>query len=80
MSEHRDFHIGPLYPSWQHDWDSLLPGCNWRDFTFINLYVDWAHNTGRFEVHAALFGLHVGFQWVYNENTVNSRFDVQKGC
>jgi hypothetical protein len=62
-------HIGSFYPSWSHDWTSFLPGCNWRDFTFINLYVDWAHNTGRVAVEAALLGVHVGFQWVYDDDT-----------
>jgi hypothetical protein len=39
-----------------HDWDSFLPGCNWRNFTFIAFTVEVSGLKNSAEVHVALLG------------------------
>lgn len=53
-----------------HQWDSFSPSrMNWRDFTFIHIAAEVAHNTGRVELELALFGLWLDITYVYEPDT-----------
>lgn len=57
------------FAHFQSDWNSFLPGMSWRDFTFVNLRVEWAHYTGRFELQLVLLGLWLVLTYVYDDQT-----------
>lgn len=66
----RELNVGPLNVAWWHNYDSFaLQEMGWRDFTLLALDGELAHNTGRVELHIALFGLHLQVQWVFNRDT-----------
>lgn len=52
-----------------HQWDSFTSGCNWRDFTFIQISGEWSHLTGQAEMTLTLLGLSVRAVYVHHMTT-----------
>lgn len=57
---------GFFFEAW-HDWDSFLPGINWRDFCLAHLGGEWSAYTGRVEFEVCLFGLWAKLTYVYDD-------------
>lgn len=57
---------GFFFEAW-HNWDSFLPGMNWRDFCFVHLGGEFNAYTGRVEFEVCLLGLWAKLTYVWND-------------
>lgn len=49
---------------WVNEWASNIPPCNWYDFHFAHVYVEWDKIMGGVDVSFIILGL--GFRWRWN--------------